>query len=156
MYHNVIANNADGISYVICNAADIDDRYQLIHDLQRTQEMLEQTNTVAKVGGWEYEVKTKKSYWTSVTCEIHGVKSELPPDRGLQLYKEGENRDVITAAFYLAMQKGIPWDLELLIINEEGNEVWVRSIGHAEFEHKQCKRLFGTFQHQICKTNHTI
>jgi PAS domain S-box-containing protein len=146
LYNNVIAANADGSAYVICNAADIDDRYHLIHDLQRTQEMLEQTNTVAKVGGWEYEVKTEKSYWTSVTKEIHGVKDQLEPEQGLNLYKEGENRDIITAAFNLGLQKGIPWDLELLIINAEGKEVWVRSIGHAEFEQGSCKRMFGTLQ----------
>lgn len=146
MYNNVIAYHADGSIYVICNAADIDDRYNLIHDLQRTQEMLEQTNTVAKVGGWEYEVKTQKSYWTSVTKDIHGVKAELLPEEGLKVYKEGENRDQISAAYQLALKKGIPWDLELIIINTKGEEVWVRSIGYAEFENKKCKRLFGAFQ----------
>jgi PAS domain S-box-containing protein len=48
MFNNVLAHdNGQGL-YVICNAADIDDRYQLINDLQRSSEELKVARDVAE------------------------------------------------------------------------------------------------------------
>jgi PAS domain S-box-containing protein len=145
MFNNVLSGNNVHEQYVICNAADIDDRYHLINDLQRTREMLLQTNKVARVGGWELDFKTKEVYWTAVTKEMHGIDNNAMPGNVIDFY-EGENRDTINNAVNLAATEGKSWDLELQIINTRGEQVWIRSIGHSEFENGVCQRIYGSIQ----------
>lgn len=117
-----------------------------ITDLHQTRQMLEQTNEVARVGGWEFDFGTHKLYWTAVTKEMHGIDSQAEPGDAIEFCKEGQNREMIREAINQAVNEGISWDLELQIVNGSGKDIWVRSIGHPEMTNGQCKRLFGTFQ----------
>ncbi|MDP9048533.1 MAG: PAS domain S-box protein, partial [Bacteroidota bacterium] len=148
MFNNVLEKNANGDEYVIGNAIDITERHHLEEDLKRTKEMLEQTNKVARVGGWEFDVAKKTVSWTDVTKQIHGVTPDFQPDLagGINFYKEGESRDKISVAIDHALSSGEPWDLELQIVTKDGQELWVRALGNADFEGGKCRRLYGTFQ----------
>jgi PAS domain S-box-containing protein len=148
MFNNVLEKNAHGEDYVIGNAIDITERHHLEEDLKRTKEMLEQTNKVARVGGWELDVRKQKVLWTDVTKQIHGVEPDFQPKlaEGVNFYKEGESRDKIAKAIERGLAIGESWDLELQIVTMQGQELWVRALGNAEFENGTCKRLYGTFQ----------
>lgn len=148
MYNNILEQGMDGTTYVIGNAIDITERQLLENDLRKTKEVLEQTNKVARVGGWELDLHTQTITWTAVTKEIHGVAPDFEPvlEEGINFYKEGFSRETISAAVNQAITDGTPWDLELQIITAQGKELWVRAIGAAEFENERCKRIFGTFQ----------
>jgi PAS domain S-box-containing protein len=146
--NNVMEKDAGGEDYVIGNAIDITDSLNIAKDLQHTKQMLEQTNKVARVGGWELNVKKQKIHWTSITKEIHGVSPEYEPeiDNTINFYKGRKNKDKVKNALSLALSEGKGWDMELQIIDAQGKEIWVREIGNAEFENGTCKRIFGTFQ----------
>ena len=147
-YDNVIENMHGLNNYVIGNATDITDKYFLEKDLRRTKEMLEQTNQVARVGGWEININKQKAYWTSVAKEILGVQHDFEPDSNqwISFCKEGESRDLITAAVELGIAEGKGWDIEVELINAKGQELWVRVIGNAQLKNGKCKRLYGTLQ----------
>ncbi len=127
---------------------DVTEIQALELELRNTRQMLEQTNKVAKVGGWSLDVDSKKIYWSTITKEIHGVPDDYEPDllTGINFYKEGESREKIMSALEVAFAVGKPWDLQLQLINNTGKAIWVRAIGNAEMENGECKRLFGTFQ----------
>ncbi|MCO5946505.1 sensor histidine kinase [Mucilaginibacter flavidus] len=148
MYNNFLENSTDGEPYVIVNGMDITKRYNLEKDLKRTTQMLEQTNQVARVGGWEYDVTKKKLYWSNVTKEIHGLNKDYDPDvdSGINFYADDETRHRIHNVFNLAISTGTPWNEERQMTTARGEKIWVRSIGNAEFENGECKRLYGTFQ----------
>lgn len=148
MFNNVVEKLLSGESYVIGNGIDITERHNLERTLEHTKQLLEQTNKVARVGGWEYEVKEGKIYWTDITKEIHEVSPDYTPDleNGINFYKEGENRQKITTALALAVNEGKSWDLELQVITGRGREIWVRAIGNVIFENGVCKKMYGTFQ----------
>ncbi|MCD0487179.1 PAS domain S-box protein [Pedobacter sp. MC2016-14] len=148
MYNNVLERGQDGEPYVIGNAIDITERHHLEEDLRKTKEILEQTNRVAHVGGWEFDIVTQKISWTRITKEIHGVQPDYEPilEEAINFYKEGYSRDAITAAVNEAMTNGTPWNLELQIITLQGRELWVSAHGYSEFQNGVCKRIFGTFQ----------
>lgn len=127
-----------GLSVVIRN----------ITDRKRTEEMLEATNQMARVGGWEVDLIKETVSWSSVTKEIHEVPPHYIPDlaTGIEFYKEGQSRETISDLVSTAIEHGTPFDTKLLIVTAKGNERWVRSIGQAEFVKGKCQRLFGTFQ----------
>lgn len=148
LYNNVLEKDLNGENYVIGNAVDITEQFKLENDLKYTTDILQQTNTVARVGGWELDVERQTVYWTSMTKKIHGVPQDYKPnlEDGLSFYKPGESRETITRAINTSIKSGKSWDLELQIINNFNKEIWVRTIINCEFAEGKCARLYGTFQ----------
>lgn len=148
LFNNVLATDIPGEDYVIGNATDITERHELEMDLKRTKELLERTNHVARIGGWEFNLFTGRVWWSKVTKEIHEVPDdyEVDPAFGTSFYKEGESRERLNRVVQEAIATGLPWEIDLEMITTTGKELWVRSIGYAEFENGKCKRLYGTFQ----------
>lgn len=148
IFNNICEKSLEGDDYVIGNAIDITQRHQLEHDLKKTKDMLEQTNKIAHVGGWEFDVNKDKLVWSEVTREIHEVAPDFKPslEKGINFYEQGKNRTKITQAITKAIETGESWNLELQIVTAKGNERWVRALGNADFKNGKCRRLYGTIQ----------
>ncbi len=127
---------------------DISDRKQMEEELQRTKLFLEQTNTVARVGGWEVDLRQGTVYWTAITREIHEVEGDFQPTLAMAIdfYCEGANRQRIANVIEQASQTGQPWDEKVQIVTAQGNLRWVRSLGQAEFAGGTCVRIYGALQ----------
>lgn len=147
LFNNVLINDGKGNAYVIGNAADITERHELETDLKRTKELLESTNRVARIGGWEFELDKQELQWSNVTREIHEVPPnyQLTPENAWVFY-QGENKIILDTVVAEGIANGTPWQTELQIRTYTGRMLWVRTIGQAEFENGVCKRLYGTFQ----------
>jgi len=148
LYTNVLQQKENETPYILGNALDITKKQQLEYEYNRLKEMLEQTNRVARVGGWECDFTNDEIYWSSITREIHEVDDDFIPnmDNSLNFYKEGKSRKEIQDAVDNAVNNNVPYDLELQLITTKGRELWVRSIGKPEFKEGVCVRLFGTIQ----------
>ncbi|MFT5885907.1 MAG: PAS domain S-box-containing protein [Arcticibacterium sp.] len=118
------------------------------NELAQAKEMLETTNRMAMIGGWEYVVKNKNFYWTPITRQI----LEIPEDfiinlsSALSFYSRGESHDMINEAFNKALNEGLSYDLEVEIVCAKGENKWVRAIGKPLFENGECVKVTGTFQ----------
>ncbi len=132
-------------------ARDVTDQKLSEKELLKTRDMLERTGRMAKVGGWEKNLKTGEDNWSEVTREIHEVESDFVPtmQNGIEFYKEGESREKIIEVVTHTVKTGEPFDVELQIVTAKGNERWIRALGYAEFEGGEAIRLYGTFQ-DIC------
>lgn len=119
-----------------------------ITESHRDKELISRAMDVARIGGWEVDLVNNSIYWSKVTKEIHEVPYEYVPDleKGINFYKEGHDREMITALVSEAIANGTPWDTELRIITAKGNEKWVHAKGEAELVNGKCVRLLGTFQ----------
>ena len=122
--------------------------YEDITESHRDKELIRKAMDVARIGGWEVDLVNNTMYWSKVTKEIHEVPYDFVPDleKGINFYKEGKDRDKITALVSDAIANGSSWDTELRIITARGNERWVHAKGEAELINGKCVRLFGTFQ----------
>ncbi len=127
---------------------DITDRKNTQLELERTKEILEQAGQMTRVGAWEVDLVSGVIDWSTVTREIHEVDMDFVPDleTGIQFYKEGQSRQIIQETLEKTIAYGTPFDVELQIVTAKGNDLWIRSIGKAEFEDGRCIRIFGTFQ----------
>ncbi|AEI49652.1 PAS domain S-box protein [Runella slithyformis] len=148
IFNNICEKSPSGSNYVIGNALDITKRHQLENDLKKTKEMLEQTNRIACVGGWELDLVKERLFWTEVTKEIHEVTPDFIPNlaKAIAFYKEGDSRTKITHAVREAIQNGTSFDLELQIVTAKGRERWVRVLGNVEYENGKSRRLYGACQ----------
>ncbi|MBM1104888.1 PAS domain-containing protein [Aurantibacter crassamenti] len=119
-----------------------------ITDEKRREDLLLKAESVARIGGWEVDMRSGVVYWTDVTKEIHEVPKDFIPtlEEGINFYKKGESRDNITSLVSDAIAIGKPWDTELQIVTAKGNELWVRAKGETELVDGKCIRIYGTFQ----------
>ncbi len=126
---------------------DVTDEVALRRRLQASEAQLDRAGTMAGVGGWELDLVQQLPIWSDQTRRIHGAAPGFVPslEEAINFYAP-EARPVIEAAVQRCMSDGTPWDLELPLITVQGQRVWVRAQGEAEFRDGEPVRLFGAFQ----------
>ncbi|SOD12654.1 PAS domain S-box protein [Pedobacter xixiisoli] len=147
IFNHLLHLSAKGDRYVISNGTDITERYLIEKELELARNMLEETSSVAGIGGWQLNVEKQQLHWSTITKDIHGVPQSYEPtlESAIHFYTES-SRELIQTAVDAAMKDNKKWDLELQITTAQGKTIWVRALGKAEFENGVCKRLYGTFQ----------
>ncbi|MEO6546380.1 MAG: PAS domain S-box protein [Ferruginibacter sp.] len=115
---------------------------------KKTEDLLDKSNRLARIGNWEADLVNATVYWSPVTREIHEANAEYEPDlyKDLEFYKEGENRKRITQCVQNCINHGATWDEELEIATLKGNMKWIRTIGQGECRDGKCIRIYGSFQ----------
>ena len=147
MYHNMLEKDEEGKPYVISTALNVTERVTLEKDLIYTKKILEQTNIVAQVGGWQLNLKKNTVYWSQSVKEIHKVQPDFVPtlDSAVRFF-QGKNMDKLNFLLERAIKDGIPYDDELQLVRADGVVIWVRVKGVPEFEDGICIKVFGIIQ----------
>lgn len=138
---------ANGCRYLLLVLQDETVPTLLTQELQAANAMLDEVGDLARVGGWELDLRTQSLYWSRMVQRIHEVEPGYTPGlaEAVQFYApEGLPR--IQAAVELGIREGKGWDLELPLVTAKGNRIWVRAIGRAVLEGEQVVRLQGVFQ----------
>lgn len=127
---------------------DMTSQRETENELARVKRFLNKTNNASEVGGWEINMETMQVVWTLGTRRIFGLPDDFIPERDnfIRFFKEGKDQQLLKEAFENAVTKGLPYDLELRVINAYDEEVWTRTVGQPEFEDGRCVRVFGIFQ----------
>ncbi|HZV70868.1 MAG TPA: PAS domain S-box protein [Saprospiraceae bacterium] len=126
---------------LVFNCHDVSERIKL-------EQLVLKTTTLARMGSWEVDFIKGTVYWSDIIREIHEIEDSFVPDleKGINFYKEGYSRDLITQKVKEIMESGASWDLELEIVTAKNNERWIRIIGEAEFVNGKCVRIYGSLQ----------
>lgn len=115
--------------------------------LRRNQAMLVHTGRIALVGGWEYELATRRLSWTEAAYRILDVDPSVTPtvEMVLTMYTP-ETRGTMEAAMRTAIRDGIGFDIETRMTTLGGRTIWVRDMGQPEFEDGRVVRIAGAVQ----------
>lgn len=130
-------------------ARDITEQKKNRIEFEQIKSMLEQTSSIAKVGGWEVNMLTKEVIWTDLIYKIYELdEKEFKPNifSALSPFKKGQSRRVIIDFFKNVSLTGKEYDEELELITAKGNSKWVRAIGRPLMQNKVCVKIFGTLQ----------
>lgn len=117
-------------------------------ELEKNQELLNLTGKIAKVGGWEIDLKKQSLSWTNETYIIHEVENGLKPsvEEAINFYDE-TSKPIIGKAVNDALVNHKPFNLDLGIITAKGNNIAVNAIGHVRKNiNGEPTHVFGTFQ----------
>ncbi|URI08071.1 PAS domain S-box protein [Aquincola tertiaricarbonis] len=143
----VVGVYIDGQELLYCSARDVTARSEAERELMASRALLDRTGRLARVGGWEVDLRSGSLTWSDETCRIHGVPVGHQPTLAQALeFTEPAHRPMIETAIDLALHEGKPWDLQLGLHTADGRQAWVRSVGAAEFEGRQAVRLVGAIQ----------
>ena len=109
---------------------DITERKQQERELERFQNLPNQPERVAEVGGWEIDTETMGVFWTDYLFELLGVDSDEEPslDESLNVYLE-EDRPIIEQAVDEAIESTEPFDVDLRYRRSENEVRWLRVQG---------------------------
>lgn len=119
-----------------------------ISDQKRDKKMLYETNKVARVGGWEFNIAERSLYWSDITREIHEVEMDFYPtlENAISFYATESDRARIAELVANAIEHGTPFEEDFRIITHKGKEKWVRSKALVEDFNGVPFRIYGTFQ----------
>ncbi len=123
------------------------DRKGFEETLRKSKTLLDETQKLAKVGGWELCLLNNEIVWTEELCRISEVPLNYRPtlqDR-INLYHP-EHRETIRQAIQMAIAEAKPYDLELKYITAQGRQIWVRTICNPILREGKVIKLAGTFQ----------
>lgn len=114
---------------------------------QAHEQLLAQTNHIAKIGGWSFDVATLKGEWTDELSRIHDLPEDSPIDvqKGLDFYTP-LSRPIIEKAIEDVIHLGKPYDLQLEIITASGVHKWVRTVGTPVIEEGEIVKVQGVMQ----------
>jgi PAS domain S-box-containing protein len=145
--HSVPQREPDGSILWHGFIQNITERKRTEEELRRTSELLLRTGEMAKVGGWELDLRTMKVFWALQTCRIHEVDPPVAPalDQAISFYAP-EARPIIQAAVQAGIDSGTPFDLDLPLTTAKGRSIWVRAQGSAMMEGGKAVKLRGSFQ----------
>lgn len=109
--------------------------------------LLSLAGSIAKVGGWEYDVRKSCFAWTDEVAGIHGFAPGSTPDINniLGLYT-AESRGLIKKASRDALQDGQPFDLELEMVTQNGEHRHLHTRGRTVTIEGRPVRIQGIMQ----------
>ncbi|MBH9554171.1 PAS domain S-box protein [Inhella gelatinilytica] len=128
-------------------AFDISERRHAEDMLRVRQVMLDRTERLARVGGFELSLQDNRLTWTDQVFRIHGMSPGKQPSLEQALaYVRADDVDRLKQAMSEAVQEAAAWDLELGLTDAFGKTIWVRSVGEAEFDDSGPLRIVGAYQ----------
>ncbi len=129
-------------------AQDITARKQAELALRTSSQLLELSQAVAKLGGWELEVRSQQLYWTEQIYHLLDTSpAEVTPTVATGLdYFVAESRVQLAQALDDAMHSGRGFDIELKMCTLKGREIDVRVTCDVTVDNGQPIKLNGIFQ----------
>jgi hypothetical protein len=147
VYVHITGISSENSGNCLVTAIDITQRKLAEEDLAKKDALLNITGHTAKVGGWEFDVKTMRQTWTDEVYAIHEVDKTFNPnvENGIGFYAPW-SKPIIENAVSEAVELGKAFCLELEFITGKGHHLWVRSIGEAMQVNGKTTKVYGSFQ----------
>lgn len=128
---------------------EVSERKKAIDALQRSQELLQATQTLSKLGGWEYDLDTQETYWTDEMYRLHDLDKDCAPEELAYLSLAGypdESKALLQQYIEDLATNGNPYNLETWYTTKGGRKIFIRASAEAKWEDGRIRRIMGTFQ----------
>lgn len=123
---------------------NITERKKAENENERIQKLLEDSQRIGKVGGWEINLDTKELNWTKEMYHIHEVDLTFVPQVDLRAsFYTPESLPEVDKAVQHVIEHGGSYEIDSEIVTAKGNRRWVKAMGMADLENR---RVFGFFQ----------
>jgi PAS domain S-box-containing protein len=121
-------------------------RKQAEEKLRESETLLRKVGSIAKIGGWEYDVESNETTRTPEVLKIYETdEAHSNPEDSAKQYAPG-SKEKIEKAFYNALENREPYDLELEILTHRGKRKWVRASGHPKIDNGKVVKIIGILQ----------
>jgi len=148
VWNNVLQKDTNGfINGSSSIGEDITNQKLALEEIQNKDRLLHLTGKMAKVGGWEFDIKTMEGTWSNEVALIHALDPEVKTNIALELsFYDSESRKLIENAIERAISNQEQYDLTLRMTDALGVEKWVRTNGIPIAIDGKVVKIQGTFQ----------
>lgn len=127
----------------------LDDQNLLLKALHQKEALLNITQKMSKIGGWEWDIEKQTMFWTEEVYRIHDLDPEVlingMPEhisKSIECYYP-DDRPVILAAFNKCATEGTPYELEFPFLTAKGRKAWIRTSAYALTENGKITKVIG-------------
>ncbi len=139
----------EGNILIWCIVKDISEKKVHEKQLEHQKDLLEKSANIARLGGWEVNLKTLETTWTKEVYEIHDLPinsvNSFKSEKSLNFYRLADRR-LIKEAFELTILEGKPYSFELKFTSAKNIEKWVRISGEAVKKNNEIVGVKGIIQ----------
>ena len=114
-----------------------------------TKARLNTTQSLSKVGGWEWNVNDQSMFWTDELYRIHGYSPEELPSGSTDYIEKSilcydpEDRPIILDAFKKCVDYGISYEFEFPFTTVQGEPKWILTRAEAVQKNGKTIRVVG-------------
>lgn len=125
-----------------------------ITESKRLESMLNESESMAHVGGWKLDLITNELYWTDMLYHIHDMALDAKvSSQDLIQFLHPHSAVALTDAIHQGIETGKPYDVELELTTAKDRHIWVRAIGRTVMEHGRLTKIKGMYQDITEKKN---
>ncbi|HLU88517.1 MAG TPA: PAS domain S-box protein [Cyclobacteriaceae bacterium] len=118
----------------------------LNQQLKQRDRILTNSGRVAKIAGWEFDLKTDQINFTDEIYDLFDVEKDQFDIRKGYYSLLDEDAPQLQHHLDNLIKYGKKYDIELPIKTKKGVTKWIRSVGSAEWQGKQLTHVFGVVQ----------
>jgi PAS domain S-box-containing protein len=137
----------NGEKLILTVIHDISEQKNTARLIIESEELLNQTGQLAKVGGWTFNVLTNEIIWTKETYRMCELPLDYKPDVAsiLQFYHP-DDRETINQLVHEAVQSGKSFEAELRGLTANGKVAWINTVINAIEEQGRVVKVVGALQ----------
>ena len=122
-----------GEPLILSAVVDITDRKRTEDELRIKQSELAESQQLAHLGSWTWDLKNQKLTWSEEMSRVHGFDPKLPPPRYEELSDlfTRESWDQLRKEMEDSIRTGMVPEVDLEIIRPDGSRRWVSTRGYA-------------------------
>lgn len=127
---------------------DVTERMEKELQLEESLQLMEESFRVARMGGWEYDLKSRKIHWTHNLYGILEFDESFTPTEDIigSLLATDRERDLFRSQILYAIRTGTRIDTELRVITRLEKLKWVSVSAVPVVQNGRCRKLYGTVQ----------
>lgn len=124
-YKNAI--DRKGQQQVLSIGIDITERKAAENALRKSEKDLKASQKIAHLGSWHLDLDTNAVEWSDELYKMYGFNPALPPPPYTEHMKlfTPESWKKLSTALDLTREKGVPYELELETVREDGTNGWM-------------------------------
>ncbi len=130
---------------------DIIEHKRAQEDLAKSENLLNMSQSLGRIGGWEWDVEGQTMSWTRELFRLHGIEpgsvaqgSPELKEYSLACYAP-EDREAVLTSFRKCLESAAPYDLEVRFTPEGGTPRLVRTSGQAVLDGDRVAKVRGIF-----------
>jgi diguanylate cyclase (GGDEF)-like protein/PAS domain S-box-containing protein len=133
---------------MVRTVADVTDYVQAEDARQRVTQLLEATQAIARVGGWEIDVVNGTVFWTNEVFRMLETSPQefTPTQTSVARFYTPSALAVVVASYADAVSQPEHHDFEIEMVTAKGRHIWVHSIGTTQWDHGQPVKRIATVQ----------
>lgn len=126
---------------------DMTEQHAIDATLHRSEELLRETQRIARIGGWEVDLITNTLSWTPEMYHLHEVGTDfaLSPEITARFFP-AEYHIPLHTHYQALCTNGTPFDIEVPFCTAIGTLRWMRVIGKPGYQKGKLVKVSGSMQ----------